>query len=305
MPPEVILENEVKIGEDGTAEIEIDTALAKAMHGDIDHSYSITAEVRDASRRTIVGQGNVLVARSPFKVNTWLDRGYYRVGDVISANACARTLDGKPVAGKGTLKLLQISYNEEGKPVEKTVKSWKMDPDAEGCINQQRKASASGQYRLSYKLKDKAGHEIEGGYVFVVRGEGFNGRKFRFNDIEIITDKREYAAGETIELMVNTARENGTVALFLRPSNGVYLPPRIIRLEGKSTVAEIAVTKKDMPNFFIEAFTVSGGKIYEQTREVIVPPEKRVLNVEVLPSEKRYKPGQAATVMVKLTDFDG
>ena len=305
MPPEVVLENEVKIGEDGTAEIEIDTALAKAMHGDIDHSYSITAEVRDASRRTIVGQGNVLVARSPFKVNTWLDRGYYRVGDVINANACARTLDGKPVTGKGTLKLLEISYDEKGKPLEKTVNSWEMDPDAEGCINQQLKASASGQYRLSYKLKDKAGHEIEGGYVFVVRGEGFNGRKFRFNDIEIITDKREYAAGETIELMVNTARENGTVALFLRPSNGVYLPPRIIRLEGKSTVAEIAVTKKDMPNFFLEAFTVSGGKIYEQTREVIVPPEKRVLNVEVLPSEKRYKPGQAATVKVKLTDFDG
>ncbi|MFP6872709.1 MAG: MG2 domain-containing protein [Verrucomicrobiales bacterium] len=305
MPPEIVLENEVKIGEDGTAEIEIDTALAKAMHGDIDHSYSITAEVRDASRRTIVGQGKVLVARSPFKVNTWLDRGYYRVGEVISANACARTLDGKPVAGKGTLKLLKVSYDEDGKPVEEAVKSWKVDPDAEGCINQQIKASASGQYRLSYKLKDKAGHEIEGGYVFVVRGEGFNGKKFRFNDIEIITDKREYAAGETIELMINTAREDGTVALFLRPSNGVYLPPKIIRLEGKSTVTEVTVTKKDMPNFFIEAFTVSGGKIYEQTREVIVPPEKRVLNVEVLPSEKRYKPGQAATVKVKLTDFDG
>ena len=305
MPPEVVLENEVKIGEDGTAEIEIDTALAKAMHGDIDHSYSITAEVRDASRRTIVGQGKVLVARSPFKVNTWLDRGYYRVGEVISANACARTLDGKPVAGKGTLQLLKVSYDDDGKPQEKAVKSWKIDPDAKGCINQQLKASATGQYRLSYKLKDKAGHAIEGGYVFVVRGAGFNGKKFRFNDIEIITDKREYAAGETIELMINTAREDGTVALFLRPSNGVYLPPKIIRLEGKSTVTEVTVTKKDMPNFFIEAFTISGGKIYEQTREVVVPPEKRVLNVEVLPSEKRYKPGQAATVKVKLTDFDG
>ncbi len=305
MPPEVVLENEVKIGEDGTAEIEIDTALAKAMHGDIDHKYSITAEVRDASRRTILGQGNVLVARSPFKINTWLDRGYYRVGDVISASACARTLDGKPVAGKGTLQLLKVSYDEDGKPVEKTVKSWKIDPDAEGCINQQIKASASGQYRLSYKLKDKAGHEIEGGYVFVVRGEGFNGKKFRFNDIEIITDKREYAAGDTIELMINTAREDGTVALFLRPSNGVYLAPKIIRLEGKSTVTELTVTKKDMPNFFIEAFTISGGKIYEQTREVVVPPEKRVLNVEVLPSAERYKPGEAATVKIKLTDFDG
>ena len=78
MPPEVVLENEVEIGPDGTVEIEIDTAIAKAIHGDIDHKYSITAEVRDESRRTIVGSGSVLVARKPFKVNVWLDRGHYR-----------------------------------------------------------------------------------------------------------------------------------------------------------------------------------------------------------------------------------
>ena len=59
MPPEVVLENEVEIGPDGTVEIEIDTALAKAIHGDIDHKYSITAEVRDESRRTIVGSDKV------------------------------------------------------------------------------------------------------------------------------------------------------------------------------------------------------------------------------------------------------
>ena len=36
-----------------------------------------------------------------------------------------------------------------------------------------------------------------------------------------------------------------------------------------------------------------------------MPPEKRVLNVEVLPSQTEYKPGQKATVKVKLTDFFG
>ena len=54
--------------------------LAKAIHPDQDHSYEITAEVVDESRRTIVGTGKVLVARKPFKVFAWVDRGYYRVG---------------------------------------------------------------------------------------------------------------------------------------------------------------------------------------------------------------------------------
>ena len=57
--------------------------LAKAIHGDKDHRYKITAEVVDESRRTIVGKGTVLVARKPFKVYAWVDRGYYRVGDVV------------------------------------------------------------------------------------------------------------------------------------------------------------------------------------------------------------------------------
>ncbi len=40
-------------------------------------------------------------------------------------------------------------------------------------------------------------------------------------------------------------------------------------------------------------------------REVVVPPEKRILNVEVMPSTSEYKPGQKAKVKVKLTDLAG
>ena len=84
-PPEVVAEAEVPIGPDGTVKVEIDTALAKAIHPDQDHSYAITAEVVDQSRRTIVGTGTVLVARKPFTVYAWVDRGYYRAGDTIEA----------------------------------------------------------------------------------------------------------------------------------------------------------------------------------------------------------------------------
>ena len=85
-PPELVLDREVPIGPDGTVQVEIDTALAKELHGDEDHEYTITAEVVDQSRRTIVGTGSVLVAREPFKVFAWTDRGYYRVGDTIRAS---------------------------------------------------------------------------------------------------------------------------------------------------------------------------------------------------------------------------
>ena len=307
-PPEVVMENEASIGPDGTLKIEFDTALAKLVHGDEDHKYEITAEVTDASRRTITGTGSVSVARKPFKVYAWVDRGYYFSGDEITAEFSAQTLDNKPVKGKGELKLYKVTYDAaqlESKPKETEVQKWQIDTDDQGKALQPIKAAEPGQYRLSYSVTDAKGHAIEGGYVFVVRGPGFTGKEFRFNDIEITADKKEYAPGDTVKLQLNTNRDDSTLLLFVRPTNGIYLPPKIVRLNGKSTVEEVAVIKKDMPNFFVEAVTISNGKLYQDMREIVVPPESRVVNVEVTPSAQKYKPGEKAKIKLKLTDTAG
>src|SRR6188768_1103388 len=60
-----------------------------------------------------------------------------------------------------------------------------------------------------------------------------------------------------------------------------------------------------MPNFFVEALTISGGKVYSETKEIVVPPEKRVLSVEVEPSKTEYKPGEKGKIKVHLTDANG
>ena len=140
------------------SKVEIDTPLAKELHGDQDHKYAITAEVTDESRRTIVGSGNVLVARKPFKVYAWVDRGHYRAGDTIEADFSAQTLDHKPVEGKGELKLLQDQLRrrqqagrEGGADVEARHRRRRARP------RQQIKAAEPGQYRLSYKRDRRQG----------------------------------------------------------------------------------------------------------------------------------------------------
>ena len=92
--------------------------------------------------------------------------------------------------------------------------------------------------------------------------------------LELMNDKKDYEPGEKVKLMVNTEREDSFVLLFVRPSNGVYLKPQTLQLKGKSTFEAIEVTKKDMPNFFVEAITISNGKLHTVVKEIIVPPEK-------------------------------
>ncbi len=302
--PEVVADGEVKIAADGTVRIEIDTELAKLIHGDTDHRYTISAEVRDQSRRTIVGQGDVLVARRPFKVYAWTDRGHYRVGDTVRAGFKVQTLASKPVQGKGLLRLHRITYRDNA-PQETEVSHWKLDPDAEGRADIQIQASRSGQYRLSLTVTDTKNRTIEGGYIFTVRGEGDDGARYRFAKIELVPDKSEYAPGDRVRLMINTDHAGAAVVLFIRPANGIYLPPKVIHLSGKSTVEQIAVTQKDMPNIFVEALTVYEGKLHSETREIVVPPQKRVLNVKITPSQKTYRPGQNANFKIALTDSNG
>jgi alpha-2-macroglobulin len=304
-PPELVAEREVPIGADGTVSIDIDTMPARELHGDLDHRYQITAEVVDESRRTIVGQGAVLVAREPFRVHTWVDRGHYQTGDTMQVSVAAHTLDHQPVPGKGTLTLYRVHYNEDQTPVETEVQSWELSTGEDGQAQQQIAASRAGQYRLSYKLTSADGQTQEGGYLFLVRGDGFDGREFRFNNLEILADKAEYQPGDTVRLVINTDRTDSTVALFVRPLNGVYLPPQIIRLKGKSTTVEVPVALSDMPNFFVEALTVSHGESHTEVRELVVPPADRVIQVAVEPSQTEYQPGAPATVKVTLKDGDG
>ncbi len=303
-PPEVVAEREVPIGPDGTVAVEIDTALAKIIHPDQDHQYEITAEVVDASRRTVVGSGRVLAVRKPFQAFVWVDRGYYHVDDVVQADCFARTLDGKPIRGDGKLSLLKIAY-KDGKPQETLVRDWNLSTGADGRATLQIKASEPGQYRLSLVLADDQKRTVEGGYLFSIVGQGIDGSNFRFSDLEIIPDRRQYSPDQTVNLMVNTARPDSAVLLFVRPVGGVYLPPKLLRLTGKSIVEQIRVLKRDMPNFFVEGLTIADGKLYSEVRQIIVPPESRVMNVAVQPSRDVYKPGQPATVSLKLTDSSG
>ncbi len=304
-PPEVVMENEAEIGEDGTLEITIDTEMAKLLHGDADHRYEIRAEVTDLSRRTIVGTGSVIAARKPFSVYVWMNQGYYRAGDTMTAHIDARRPDGKPVSGKGAVQLLKISYDENNQPVERAFERWEIELDGDGSESVKMIAAQPGQYRVSAMITDEKGRKVDGGDLITVRGSGENAEDFRFNPIELVCEKTTYAPGEKVRLMINTNQPDGAVLLFLRPAGGIYPKPHFLKMDGKSRIYEIEVTASDMPNFFVEAVTIADGKVHTAVREIAVPPEKRVQDIDETPDKDRYGPGEKASVKITITDEKG
>lgn len=299
--PEVVVDEEMEIGEDGTVKVKVDSALAKLVHGDNDHRYEIKVEVVDASRRTIFGSGSVLVTRKPFQVTTWLNRGYALAGERIQASVAANTLDGRKVKGWMGTTLYKVSSNVDGEIKETVVRQWERIAYGAEAAHIDFKVDQAGQYRLVNLVTDEQGREVEGAILFSVRGPAGEEGDVRYNDIELIADKRTYAPGETVKLLINTKRKDSTVMLFVRGTN----ERRLMTLKGNSEVVEIPVVLGDMPNFFVEAVTISDARVHTQVREVIVPPAERVLNVAIVPNSEKYKPQEKGTVKIKVTDEEG
>lgn len=304
-PPELVAEGEQAIGADGTIKVKIDTALAKELHGDEDHRYSIDVEVTDNSRRTIFGKGSVLAARKPFIAYVSLDRGWYQTGDQATASFFARTLDGREVEATGAVTVFKVTYAADGTPKEESVHSApvKLKPDdAHTGERATFKWPQAGQFRVSVKLKDTAGHEVEASTFVLVRGEGFNGKDFRFDDLEVVTAQDEYKPGDEVELLINTNRPGSTVALFVRDTRK---EPVWLTLDGKSTSYRFKLSEADQPNIFIDAYTVSNAMLHKVTRQIIVPPSKRIASVELITDKPTYQPRESSKATLRVKDQHG
>jgi len=124
----------------------------------------------------------VLVARKPFDVFAWVDRGYYRVGDTVNANFMARRLDGKPVEGAGKLRLLKITTamrRSESPSRPKSARgNSRLIPKAKRSSNSRplKKDSFGCRTTSPTKLATKS----KAATCFTIIGDGFDGSEFRF-----------------------------------------------------------------------------------------------------------------------------
>ncbi|MCD8139631.1 MAG: MG2 domain-containing protein [Planctomycetaceae bacterium] len=305
--PEVVAEGEGVMDADGVFRLNLDTAPAKELFGDRDHAYAVTAEVTDASRRTISGGGKVIASRRPFAVTLWTDRGFYPAGDRLTASVRASLPTGGGVEAAGRAVLYRIRYDEAGAPSETEVASQAVATDKNGDATVHFTPAEAGQYRLASILADADGNEVEGATLVTVRGAPGEG-DFRFGALELVPDQRDYAPGDMVRLAINSRFKNATVLLFPRAERAERegaLLPLLYHLGDGSEVVEIPVSVADQPNFFCEAITIHGGTLYRETREIFVPPADKTLTVEVTPDKTAYAPGEKATFTLRVSDATG
>ncbi|MCK4981611.1 MAG: hypothetical protein KAS17_01745, partial [Victivallaceae bacterium] len=305
-PTELVVNNIGTTNANGELTFTVDTALAKALFNHEDSEYKVTAEVTDSSRYTEVGQGTVIAACKAFRVYCGTNKGFYRTGDVVDFSISAMSSNDKKVSGKYTVDLFKITYDDKKSPVETKIKSWNGDKTSKDAKIKFRLKKV-GHYLARTEVTDTQNNSITNDLIIRVIGKGVtNPVKITSMPLEIITDKKTYKPGDTAYIMINSADSNQKVYLFVRPAgSGNPRNVKLINLPTGSAIRELNIRPSDMPNVFIEALTVRNGRMYSVTKQIIVPPEKKILNIELKTAENKYKPGRKCPLKIKITDSNG
>jgi alpha-2-macroglobulin len=129
---------------------------------------------------------------------------------------------------------------------------------------------------------------------------------------EIVSDKKEYKAGDTATLILQTDLAEAT-GLVTIERDGV-IEKRLIEINDKSKHVSVPITASYAPNVYVSVALVQGrkgdgdrGKPRMRMGVVNLPvrPEDNRLTVTVDTDRKEYKPGELVTATVKVADAAG
>ncbi|HEX4170831.1 MAG TPA: MG2 domain-containing protein [Bryobacteraceae bacterium] len=288
---------------DGDGKLQVSYPTTVSDHGH-DYRYRIEARVTDEARREISGTGWVIATYGTFLVNAEPQRYFYEPGSQAELTLKAVDYDGKPVSTAATIELLRLDPRrpEERKVVKTTTA--KIGTDGTGKAELPLMAQG-GSYEIRVSAQSGNGRRVESStYIWIAAsGESsfFVGGNAR--NLQIVADKRKYAAGETAKLLVITGRANAPVLVTVE-GRDVRLT-KLLHSNSATVSFDYQVSADDQPGFFVSAQFIRNGEMYQGQKRVSVPPEQHKLDVHITTDKQTYEPGQTATYALQVTTPDG
>lgn len=302
---EIVKEGTVKTDAQGNAEVSFQTRAEEPQSDDWWQRYSnplytIEAEVTDASRRTIEGQGQVRVANQQYFAFLNAKQGYYLSGDRVQIEVVTQDANDKPKSASGKMVVYKLLPNDkEEKVFEEAIRT-----DEKGRATWIWPTDTAGHFRIAYEAVDDWNNKVVGSTTIWVAGPGLNTTQFRLQGVTIVLDKQNYEEGDTAKVLL-IADSPGTTVLLTQEAGGDILRRDVIFIEGKSKEITIPILHQHVPNFSIAAAAAKNFEVYQAQQEVFVPPTKQFLDISVKGDKSEYKPGEKGTFTITAKDWKG
>jgi uncharacterized protein YfaS (alpha-2-macroglobulin family) len=308
-----------------------------------DLEYSIEARVTDASRREIVASEKIRVTRQPYSVYLNPEHNIYRPQDKVRININSMDANNQPIQANGTVRItrdfwFEIWLDPEGREVkgealkklrEKTAifppppptpgnPSWRLKfrgyqhdeiltrsvkTDVEGKAVFTFLPEREGYYRAEWTGQEIGSPPVVGTTTLWVATQSTTDLNTRPGGLEIVVDKDTFHAGQKAPVML-MAPTNDRYVLFSVEGDDLY-SYQLVHMEGPVKLLKLDITEKHIPNLFLNAVMVSDRQMFQDTKQVIVPPVKNFLEVKVESDKESYQPQEEGILTVTTLDHDG
>lgn len=307
---EIVKTGTLKLNNNGECEFSVPTELTQPRNC----TYTIIAEVTDASRRMISSSSSAMVTYSDFVVSAYGDKYYYTPKDKMTITANSSDYNGNPVSKELTATLYRYNYKNwwlgknKVKIAQKTQVSSKETGDAVFTFE----PDSAGYYRIEITGTDNKKHSVSctvTSYVLSENSSYFAWWQQSKRSVQIMTDKKVYQYGEDIKAMIYIPKSLDALVTLRNEFTGWYTA---ISFGNKKNNEEGVFREITIPSqeFLTGKLTLSVGGIkdfvfYHQSTNISVIPSHKYLNVELIFDQNTYKPATDATATLRVTDHKG
>ncbi len=307
--------------------------------GEQDFEYRIEARVTDASRREIVGNGTVRVTRSGYAMYPRPRHNIYRPRDRIEIDFTAMDANEQPRSVTGVAVVTRDRWHEvwvdgDGNEItgnelaalrrsnpgfprvgnrlwtlrssgyeREEVLTRSISTDDDGTADLAFVASTEGYYNVSFRGPDGDDAVVEAQTAVWVADNATTELGYRHGGLGIIIDADTFRVGETATVML-TAPTGGGYVLFSVEGEDLY-SYRLVHMTGTAKLVELELQERHVPNVYLSGMMVFDHQIHADVQQVVVPPTRNFLDVEVSADREQYQPGEEGTLTVRVRDHEG
>ncbi len=288
------------------------------------YNVSASVSVQDVNRQTWSSTTNLLVHPSELYVGLKTPRTFVNKGEKIVAESIVTDIDGKLMANRDvkiSARLKDWTF-DKGEWKEEIVDEQNCEiKSVDGVSKCDFVAKGGGRYTITASVFDDKERPNESELtVWVAGGKTEPKRTVEMEEANLIPDKKDYAAGNVAEILVQSPFVPAEGVLTLR-RDGIVKTERFSMKES-STVLRIPLEEKYLPNVYAQVDLVGAsertndaGEIDTKltkrpafaTGEINLPisTASRKLTVSAEPQAKTLEPAGETTINVEVKDNSG
>ncbi|HEY5910396.1 MAG TPA: alpha-2-macroglobulin family protein, partial [Verrucomicrobiae bacterium] len=169
-----------------------------------------------------------------------------------------------------------------------------------------------GYYRVAWSSEDRlANAERKPGPVTPITAEttvwvatgATTELGYRHGGLQIIADKDTFRVGQKAPVML-VVPTNDRYVLFTVEGEELY-SYQLVHVDGTVKLIELAIEEKHVPNIFLGAILASDRQVFQDSKQVVVPPTKNFLTVDIKPDRAQYEPREEGSFIVTTRDDNG